>query len=109
DHRLCAGGASAPGAAATAVNRLHLADWLCADGAGRKPDRVHWSAGCPCDVQATSGDRVRTVSADGGAPLPGQPHHRMRLSPTLSMIFPENRFPPRIKSGAGFFGIMLYG
>ena len=24
------------------------------------------------------------------------------------MIFPENRFPPRIKSGAGFFGIMLY-
>jgi hypothetical protein len=26
----------------------------------------------------------------------------------LSMIFSENRFPPRIKSGAGFFGIMLY-
>jgi hypothetical protein len=25
----------------------------------------------------------------------------------LSMIFSENRFPPRIKSGAGFFGIML--
>src|ERR1700730_16678861 len=25
-----------------------------------------------------------------------------------SMIFSENRFPPRIKSGAGFFGIMLY-
>ena len=25
-----------------------------------------------------------------------------------SMIFPENRYPPRIKSGAGFFGIMLY-
>ena len=24
-----------------------------------------------------------------------------------SMIFCENRFPPRIKSGAGFFGIML--
>ena len=24
------------------------------------------------------------------------------------MIFLENRFPPRIKSGAGFFGIMLY-
>jgi putative ABC transport system substrate-binding protein len=24
------------------------------------------------------------------------------------MIFSENRFPPRIKSGAGFFGIMLY-
>ena len=24
------------------------------------------------------------------------------------MIFPENRVPPRIKSGAGFFGIMLY-
>jgi len=25
----------------------------------------------------------------------------------LSMIFSENRYPPRIKSGAGFFGIML--
>jgi hypothetical protein len=25
----------------------------------------------------------------------------------LSMILSENRFPPRIKSGAGFFGIML--
>jgi hypothetical protein len=25
-----------------------------------------------------------------------------------SMIFSENRWPPRIKSGAGFFGIMLY-
>jgi len=24
------------------------------------------------------------------------------------MIFSENRVPPRIKSGAGFFGIMLY-
>src|SRR5208282_3081350 len=24
------------------------------------------------------------------------------------MIFSENRFPPRIKSGAGFFGIMLW-
>jgi hypothetical protein len=23
------------------------------------------------------------------------------------MIYSENRFPPRIKSGAGFFGIML--
>jgi hypothetical protein len=24
------------------------------------------------------------------------------------MIFSENRFPPPITSGAGFFGIMLY-
>jgi len=24
----------------------------------------------------------------------------------LRMIFSENRFPPRIKSGAGFFGII---
>ena len=24
------------------------------------------------------------------------------------MIFSENLFPPRIKSGAGFFGIMFY-
>ena len=24
------------------------------------------------------------------------------------MIFSENRWPPRIKSGAGIFGIMLY-
>ena len=29
-------------------------------------------------------------------------HHRW-----WSMIFSENRFPPRIKSGAGFFRIML--
>jgi hypothetical protein len=28
-------------------------------------------------------------------------------SASLSMILSENRFPPRIKSGAGFFGIML--
>ena len=26
----------------------------------------------------------------------------------MSMIFSENRCPPRNKSGAGFFGIMLY-
>jgi hypothetical protein len=25
------------------------------------------------------------------------------------MILPENRFTPRIKCGAGFFGIMLHG
>jgi len=25
----------------------------------------------------------------------------------LSMIFSENRYPPRIEAGAGFFGIML--
>ena len=25
------------------------------------------------------------------------------------MIFSENRYPPRIKCGAGFFGIMLKG
>jgi hypothetical protein len=24
------------------------------------------------------------------------------------MIFSENRYPPRIKSGAGFFGIVLH-
>src|SRR5262249_18504032 len=30
-----------------------------------------------------------------------------RGSPFLSMIFSENRYPPRIKCGAGFFGIML--
>jgi hypothetical protein len=29
------------------------------------------------------------------------------MSYSWSMIFSENRFPPRIKSGAGFFGIML--
>jgi len=32
----------------------------------------------------------------------------LRVVITLwSMIFSENRYPPRIKSGAGFFGIML--
>ena len=33
--------------------------------------------------------------------------HRALLN-CWSMIFSENRYPPRIKSGAGFFGIMLY-
>jgi len=37
---------------------------------------------------------------------------RLPVSPQVevywwSMIFSENRCPPRIKSGAGFFGIML--
>jgi len=31
----------------------------------------------------------------------------MIFSDCWSMIFSENRYPPRIKSGAGFFGIML--
>jgi hypothetical protein len=30
-----------------------------------------------------------------------------RLAYCWSMILSENRYPPRIKSGAGFFGIML--
>jgi hypothetical protein len=29
------------------------------------------------------------------------------LASCWSMIFSENRYPPRIRSGAGFFGIML--
>src|SRR5215470_9273198 len=29
------------------------------------------------------------------------------LTSCWSMIFSENRYPPRIKCGAGFFGIML--
>jgi hypothetical protein len=33
--------------------------------------------------------------------------HNHALASRLSMIFAENRFPPRIKSGAGFFGIKL--
>jgi hypothetical protein len=33
---------------------------------------------------------------------------RNRLVYWWSMTFSENRYPPRIKSGAGFFGIMLY-
>jgi hypothetical protein len=46
---------------------------------------------------------------------PGQVHPEygdVQPNPPLaycrSMIFSENRCPPRIKSGAGFFGIMLY-
>jgi len=31
----------------------------------------------------------------------------LRRAYCSSMIFPENRYPPRIASGAGFFGIML--
>jgi hypothetical protein len=34
-------------------------------------------------------------------------NQRASLTFCRSMIFSENRFPPRIKSGAGFFGIML--
>jgi hypothetical protein len=32
---------------------------------------------------------------------------RKWLAYSWSMIFSENRYPPRIKSGAGLFGIML--
>jgi hypothetical protein len=34
-------------------------------------------------------------------------NRRHTLTSSLSMIFSENRYPPRIKCGAGFFGIML--
>jgi hypothetical protein len=34
-------------------------------------------------------------------------NQKRALAFCLSMIFSENRLPPRIKSGAGFFGIML--
>jgi hypothetical protein len=40
--------------------------------------------------------------------VPQTPFWRNRLAYWWSMIFSENRYPPRIKSGAGFFGIMLY-
>jgi hypothetical protein len=47
------------------------------------------------------------------------PPHRRQLQPIVAecqgtadlfwrMIFSENRYPPRIKCGAGFFGIMRY-
>jgi hypothetical protein len=35
------------------------------------------------------------------------PYNRARFAFSWSMIFPENRSPPRIKSEAGFFGVML--
>src|SRR5262249_40292540 len=36
-------------------------------------------------------------------------HIARSLVPTCwSMIFSENRYPPRVKSGASFFGMMLY-
>jgi hypothetical protein len=45
-------------------------------------------------------------------PTPDQVRGRLfrdhALAFCLSMIFSENRFPPRIKSEAGFFGIMLW-
>jgi len=37
----------------------------------------------------------------------GEAVHAVGGSYCWSMIFSENRYPPRIKSGAGFFGIML--
>ena len=41
------------------------------------------------------------------APDPAAAVNRRRAY-CWSMIFSENRYPPRIKSGASFFGIMLY-
>ena len=54
--------------------------------------------------------RLRLAEQDPG---PSNRSTRVRIpqaAPTScwSMIFSENRYPPRIKCGAGFFGIMLY-
>src|SRR6202011_5196387 len=58
------------------------------------------------------------AQAGGGAPRRGVEHvggearvrsQRIDLFYCWSMIFSENRYPPRIKCGAGFFGIMLMG
>jgi hypothetical protein len=43
----------------------------------------------------------------------GKPQHEAAACSSASfargsMIFSDNRFPSRIKSGTGFFGIMLY-
>jgi len=43
----------------------------------------------------------------GGATLHGMATPKAALLFCWSMIFPENRCPARIKSGPGFFGIML--
>src|SRR5262249_3280337 len=102
DHRLCAGRAPASGAAAAAVDRLHLADRLCADGAGLEPSRLYGGARRACDVQAASGDRLRAVSADGGATLPGQPYHRMNHmpeTPTRSAVTSATETPARAAAG----------
>jgi hypothetical protein len=49
------------------------------------------------------------VGAQCGQPLPLVPALKRdgALDLWWSMIFSENRYPPRIKSGAGFFRIML--
>src|SRR5712691_5546749 len=60
--------------------------------------------------------RLRSNGAGGGRSSDRGDADRRRLRRSeetsvltfyQSMIFSENRFPPRIKSGAGFFGIML--
>jgi hypothetical protein len=47
-------------------------------------------------------ENVRTLKRDGFSS-----NRHLALDYCWSMMFSENRYPPRIKCGAGFFGIML--
>jgi hypothetical protein len=63
------------------------------------------------DVNLKPSDGLRgETQVIAPAPKPSRLAHELlslQARPWLSMIFSENRYPPRIKCGAGIFGIML--
>src|SRR5262245_32219057 len=78
-------------------------------GVGRGPDRTPH---VPLPLQDAQGFAARYAHglAGNSGDLDHAPKRTARetaLEPMWSMIFSENRYPPRIKSGAGFFGVML--
>jgi hypothetical protein len=88
---------------ASTLTRRHSTSPEIARALGVKPETVK------THVKA---DIHRVVGRDTGASGRAGQKEGARLSPRpqvycWSMIFSENRFPPPIKSGAGFFGIML--
>jgi hypothetical protein len=68
-----------------------------------------WVAIAPADAPALAGSDI--AEAEVTASRLERDDFSSNRPPALaywrSMIFSENRHPPRIKSGAGFFGIML--
>ncbi len=58
---------------AAAVDRLRVADRLCADGAGVEPRRAVRRKARPCDVEACARNRLRAVPAGRVAPVSRQP------------------------------------
>ena len=87
------------------------------------PDWPRWKYRHPvwliCGRQRSKMRRFRSQRGDRDQTPPHEPQRRvlerddfssnrhLALAYSWSMIFPENRYPPRIKSGADIFGIML--